>query len=874
MEEPTGTVAAASAPHGELPTLLIDAPGHRFSVRLRGDETTIGSAASNDIGLDSPAIAPHQAAIRRVGAGWQIVDLAGGEGLWIAGRTVTQAPLSEGGSFDLPGGITVTLQGTAAAAFEPAIATDTVEEAPPAANQLLHPEGAARLVIGRNAGNDLTIDSTEVSRHHAVIQRSAGDQPWTITNLDPRRNTYVNDTSVGQRELSDGDTVRIGPFRLTLRQGEIEYYDERSSILLEALDLVAKIGRKKTILQEISLAVQPHEFVAIVGVSGAGKTTLLHALSGFRPATKGQVLLNGVSLYDNFSALRSRIGYVPQDDIIHLNLTVEGALRYAAELRMPADTTKDEREARLDEVIRELDLVQQRKTRVSNLSGGQRKRVSIGVELLAKPPLFFLDEPTSGLDPSTGTHMMALLRELANEGRTVLLVTHATRDIALCDRVLFLTRGGRMAFFGKPNDALQFFGVEDFEDIYSLLEEKRSPLEWEQGFKSSRVYEEEVAAPLARTRDAVAESRVQQRERTSRAAPGRQRTDPGLLRQFSILTRRYANIVVNDRKQLLILLGQAPIFALLLWALFNADVYVRPQDVAVYARQNGQVQRAQRDPVTNNLIGVQPGAELFAVSGSDCESAATTGALPPNCHSVPANGNNPALKAAQLAFLLAAIAVWLGTFASIREIAKEDAIYRRERAINLRVIPYILSKVAVLFVLIFLQATMLIGVVAARIEFPQKLVRFDLSLPQQISHTPLHIALPTGPIAGIWLSLLLAGAASVAVGLAVSAAFSSADRAVVAAPLLMIPQILFCGGLSPVQDLGPAQPLAAIVAARWAYEAIGRVSGVVREAIIPEQFPYTRSLDGQAYTSWLILAGFVVGFGFLALVLQRLKDRR
>ena len=870
----------------EAPVLAIDAPGYHFSVRVRGTELTIGRGERNDVGLDLPSLSEHHAVVRQRGERWQIVDLRSEDGTSLDGQAVKEALLEEGDSFRLGDDVTVVFHRTAAygqaptaeqtaAAEEAAAAADDVLAPAPQVNTRLaeawpepqsegqgdaatedgpvrrtipHPPGAARIRLGRAATNDLVLGSPRVSLEQAVIERADADDPWIIISLDHASRTFVNNHPVQRRQLGDGDVLRIGPYRLVVEDGEITYSDETAGILLQALNLTRKAG-KKTILRDLSLVIQPHEFVAIVGVSGAGKTTLLNALSGLRPAKTGQVLLNGYSLYDQFDSLRAEIGYVPQDDIVHGELTVEKALDYAARLRMPADTSKQERAHRLDEVITELGLQPQRTTVISRLSGGQRKRVSIGVELLTKPPLFFLDEPTSGLDPVTASRTMDLLRQLADQGRTVLLVTHATRDISLCDKVVFLARGGRLAFFGTPIAALDYFGVAEFEDIYDQIENQRTAEEWEALFRESSAYQLEITTPMVRLQAATLPADAGQNRRRRR--PGVGRPSAGTLRQFRILAQRYVDTMLRDRKHMLILLLQAPIIAVLLWGLFTPDVFKRPDDIQVFAWHSGTVQSVQRDANTGKLVNVSPGSDLVAVSGPDCSVVASGSRNPSaNCHVAAGNGNNTALKAAQLAFLLAAVAVWLGTLNAVREISKEHAIYQRERMVNLRIIPYIASKFMVLFVLVVLQSAMLLGVTAGYIHFP------------------------THVLAGTWLALLLGSAASVMVALAVSAAVSDSGRAIVAAPLLMVPQILFAGGLTPIQDLGVAKPLAALVVTRWCYEAIGRIFGVVKLAGIPEQFPQTPALSGQATLPWLVMAGFIGGFGVLAIALQKMKDRR
>src|SRR5207302_1103713 len=231
-----------------------------------------------------------------------------------------------------------------------------------------------------------------------------------------------------------------------------------------------KIGNNNvTLLSNLSFTVPPRKFVALVGGSGAGKSTLMDALNGLRPAQEGKVLYNGQDYYRNLAAFGTQLGYVPQDDIVHRDLTVERALYYAAKMRLPGDFTDAQIKQRINEVLEDVEMTGRRKLLISKLSGGQRKRVSIALELLANPSLFFLDEPTSGLDPGLDRKMMFLLRKLADKGHTIVLVTHATNNINACEYVCFLARGGRLAYYGPPNEAKQFFNKTDFAEIHSSL---------------------------------------------------------------------------------------------------------------------------------------------------------------------------------------------------------------------------------------------------------------------------------------------------------------------------------------------------------------------------------------------------------------------
>ncbi|MGO4424979.1 ABC transporter ATP-binding protein, partial [Streptomyces sp. MCAF7] len=266
----------------------------------------------------------------------------------------------------------------------------------------------------------------------------------------------------------------------------------------------------------------------------------LRALTGYRPADRGQVLYDHRDLYAQFAELRHRIGLVPQDDILHKELTVDTALKYAARLRFPGDTKAAERKARIDEVLQELRLDVHRGKKVSSLSGGQRKRVSVALELLTKPSLLFLDEPTSGLDPGLDRNVMKLLRELADDGRTVLVVTHSVAELALCDRVLVMAPGGSVAYFGPPGEALDFFGHDSWADVFSAFEDHRD--DWGGRWRASRQYER-CAAEI--------ESAVPPQH------PGAPATQPparaprpkpqGWMVQLWTLMRRYVSVIASDK---------------------------------------------------------------------------------------------------------------------------------------------------------------------------------------------------------------------------------------------------------------------------------------------------------------------------------------
>ncbi|HVV84284.1 MAG TPA: ATP-binding cassette domain-containing protein [Kofleriaceae bacterium] len=436
-------------------------------------------------------------------------------------------------------------------------------DAPPAARaqgvqHLATPPGGPPLTIGR-AGTDLVLDQPMVARRHAELRWHDGRHHLRDTGSG--QGTWVNGVRLaGERALAPGDVVQIGTFQLTYDGDSLDSVDQRGAIRIDARDVVRRAG-DRVLLDATTLSIEPCEFVAIVGASGAGKSTLMMALCGFQRATSGRVSINGDDLYASFDAYRSILGYVPQEDILHRTLTVERALHHAARLRLPADTTAAEIAARIADVLAAVDMTGHAGKRIDQLSGGQRKRVSIACELLADPPLLFLDEPTSGLDPGLEHRLMYTLRRLADGGRTIVLVTHATANIRVCDHIAYLA-GGKLVYFGPPAQAPAFFGVDDFPAIYASTDDPDDPREsaerWQARWRASMQHRAYAVERPARA--PAAPSAEQQAERARRA-----RTYTlSRARQLAVMTRRYYELVLADRKNLALLLLQAPVIGFLL----------------------------------------------------------------------------------------------------------------------------------------------------------------------------------------------------------------------------------------------------------------------------------------------------------------------
>lgn len=331
------------------------------------------------------------------------------------------------------------------------------------------PAGAIK--IGRASDNDIVIPDVLASRHHAFLVPTAGGTE--IIDARSINGTFVNGARVESALLRDGDVVTIGNIDLVFSGGTLARRTETAAATatggLDVRAVTWTIENNKTLLDNISLTARPGTLTAVIGPSGAGKSTFARLVAGYTHPTAGSVTFEGHNIHAEYASLRSRIGMVPQDDVVHGQLTVEQALMYAAELRLPPDTTREDREQVVMQVLEELEMTKQLETRVDKLSGGQRKRASVALELLTGPSLLILDEPTSGLDPALDRQVMTMLRHLADAGRVVLVVTHSLTYLDVCDQVLLLAPGGKTAFCGPPSQIGRSMGTTNWADIFSSV---------------------------------------------------------------------------------------------------------------------------------------------------------------------------------------------------------------------------------------------------------------------------------------------------------------------------------------------------------------------------------------------------------------------
>jgi ABC-type multidrug transport system ATPase subunit len=622
--------------------------------------------------------------------------------------------------------------------------------------------GQRQIVIGRDTSSDLPLKHPTVSFRHAMVFAQNGG--LVIRDLGSTNGTFVNGQRISQVPLNSGDIVQIGPFKLSYdAQQQSLAQSMRLGHRIDALRLGREVSQKKMILNNIDMTVQPGEFVALVGGSGAGKSTLMKAMNGYEPANHGQMLLDGEPLYSRLELYRTQMGYVPQDDIIHRALPVKLALWYAAKLRLP-DARPSEIEMRIQEALRAVDMTEHAEKPVRVLSGGQRKRVSIAVELLAQPTLFFLDEPTSGLDPGLEKKMMYDLNRLADEGRTVVLVTHATANIEQCDQVAFLSYG-RLAYYGPPNDALKFYNVRDFSDIYLKLSQdidpssgKAAPQElqpyYQQHASSGRVVAGTLWADHYRqspyfkkyVTDRQQNLQAGRQAIAAQAVAPRSRSRDSFIRQTWILARRQFDLIRLDWRTLFILLIMMPLIGLLFMGVSDSDVWV---------------------PEYETAAEVDAALEL-ELEGEPAETKADF---------------IPTADAQTLVVMLGLALTQAGTFGAAYEIVKERPIFRRERAVNLSVVAYVLSKVLILAIFAIFQVASVLLVLALKVDMGFSGIIFE-----------------DAGILELFITLYLAVLASILFGLFLSAVVPNTDIVLYAILFQLFAQIILGGALFPMEN--------------------------------------------------------------------------
>ncbi len=589
------------------------ADGAQIRVRTLGFDRVLGSAGSYrigrdpqaDISLSDPRVSWNHAVLRRQDSSWMLEDSGSTNGTFLDQQRVGHVTISGDCSVRLghpsdgpqlhcslvraPEPAPSPVRAQAATVVMDGSQAPPVGEAPPPAAQVPPPRGVPdgrpggrdsslrppsavmpmpvrALRIGRASDNDVVVPDLSVSRHHAELRRTSRGE-FEIVDLDSHNGTFLNGQRIKVAPVTETDLIGVGPATFRRVGDELQEFLDSGDISLTAKDLTFRISGGKVLLDHVTFPLGERCLLGVIGPSGAGKSTLLGALTGIAPATEGSVLYDGRDLYKSYAELRHRIGLVPQENILHTQLTVRRALEFAARLRFPRDTSKQERKRRIDEVLGELALTAHAQTRTSALSGGQQKRVNVALELLTKPSLLFLDEPTSGLDPGLDKAVMEQMAKLAHDGRTVIVVTHSVANLNLCDRLLVLVPGGKIAFFGPPADGLRHFGQPGWAEVFQSFEQQPDR-DWAGEFRSSVYYHRFITAEMDSA--AVPTGRQQ-------AAPA-PRTRNGLS-HLRTMCRRYLAVIASDRLYLGVLAGLPVALGLLVRVIPSPMGLVGPDNV-------------------------------------------------------------------------------------------------------------------------------------------------------------------------------------------------------------------------------------------------------------------------------------------------------
>ncbi len=677
---------------------------------------------------------------------------------------------------------------------------------------------SSMITIGRTPDNQIVVPHPQVSARHAVIVKAGND--LFLEDKGSANGTFVRGERIAANQrvpVANGERIFIGPMPVVLNitgsqvgvvvedshaqwAGKPTYEIEGWDLFLEVPDRDTK-GAMKTLLDHVSFKALPGDMIALMGPSGAGKTTLLLTLNGYLPPTSGQVRINGEDLYSIYDALRGSIGYVPQDDIVHPELTVFEAVKYSAKFRLPPDYSEEEIDQRVWQTLRDLGLdslanLEIGKPEKKVLSGGQRKRVNIALELVTDPVILFLDEPTSGLAADDTTALITLLSDLTKAtGKTIIMTIHqpAKDEFEKFNVCFIMGYGGIPTYFGPTGESsYRFFGsiVERPESPYRALDrsggQRRldNPRDMfdmlnlrERGtLEQMKLRDPNVVRNTARLEAArgwraeffTDQNPVFQRMYSGNRAVGTESAHKGtphtgrvpLMRQFGLLMSRYWKVKLRDRTGSMIMFAQAPIIGLMLWLVFGGQVQAVPfwclgalQDLATRNKSFGNV---------NDLLS----------------------------HMHPTNDHTVAM------FFVVVSCVWFGTSNSAREIVNERAIYLRERMVNLRLFNYVFSKFIPLAGICIIQCTILLGIVFAGLGFQGGPLDFVMEL----------------------ISMVAVAINATALGLLLSTVVSSAEAAMALTPIALIPQVVLGGLMVPMTTNPMLKWLMYVMPARWGFE--------------------------------------------------------
>jgi ABC transport system ATP-binding/permease protein len=665
--------------------------------------------------------------------------------------------------------------------------------------------------VGRTPDNQIVVNHPQVSSKHAQILK-VGDQVF-LEDRGSANGTFVRGQRLppGQKvPVASGEKVFIGPMPLLIQIAEsrvnVVVEDQanwagKPLYEIEAWDLYLEVpdrddkSQMKVLLDHVSFKAMPGDMIALMGPSGAGKTTLLLALNGYLPPSGGQVRINGEDLYTIYDALRGSIGYVPQDDIVHPELTVFEAVKYSARFRLPPDFSEEEIDRRVDETLRDLGLEGVRNLQIGKpekkvLSGGQRKRVNIALELVTDPVILFLDEPTSGLAADDTTALIMLLSELTKKtGKTIIVTIHqpAKDEFEKFNLCFIMGYGGIPTYFGPASDAAYgFFGsilsrgapgvssrrVDNPRDMFDMLNVRERMVLEDMKRSNPQALRQVARAEAARGWRAEffrPDNPLFQQMFSGRRAIGQapaargvpHHADVAVMRQLGLLLSRYWRVKLRDRMGSAIMFLQAPIIGVLLWMTFGSQTPAVPYWCLGALQELSKKNSMSQSSTTDLLNSMQPTTDHTAAM-----------------------------------FFVVVSCVWFGTSNAAREIVTERSIYLRERMVNLRLVNYVLSKYILLSFFCVIQCVMLLGIVFFALGF---------------NGGPLAFLFELGNLVALAMN-------ATALGLCVSTLVSSAEAAMALTPIALIPQVVLGGLMVPMTTNPNLRPLMYVMPSRWGFE--------------------------------------------------------
>lgn len=703
--------------------------------------------------------------------------------------------------------------------------------------------------IGRTPENDIQIPHAQVSSRHALLHR-VGDQLF-LEDRGSANGTYVKGQRLvaGQRiAVANGEKVFIGPMPLVLQvqAGEVavviedsEKWEGRPLYEIEAWDLVMQVPDRdnpsdlKTLLDHVSFKALPGDLIALMGPSGAGKTTLLLTLNGYTPPTSGQVRINGEDLYAIYDALRGSIGYVPQDDIVHPELTVWEAVRYSAKMRLPPDYSDEEIDRRVSTTLGQLGLENVAHLQIGRpekkvLSGGQRKRVNIAMELVTDPVILFLDEPTSGLAADDTTALVQLLSDLAKQtGKTIITTIHqpAKEEYEKFNLALIMGPGGIPIYYGPTRDGYKFFGslrersgrpndIDNPRDMFDMLNQRERPI-----YDAMRAQDPSASRFAARQQAArewnaeffsqsnpVFQQMYSGRRAVGAGGPqqGMPKSRPPTSGQLGLLFGRYMKTKFRDISGTAIMFLQAPIIGVLLALVFGG----------------------QKDAIPYWCLGALQELSRRAGAGMESSDSLLKNMLTTTDHSA-------------AMFFVVVAAVWFGTSNAAREIVSERAIYQRERMVNLKLFNYVASKFLLLTVICVIQCTILLAIAFFALGFNGGVLAFLIQLG----------------------TLVVTSMASVATGLLLSAVVTSSEAAMALTPIALIPQVVLGGMMVPMTTNPWLEYPMMLIPGRWGFQGV-----VAQERLSVAADPAWLMTIGKADLN--SVSDFIVGGKFQCAIAQ------